>query len=286
MITTFALCAIVPARAFAQSAEQAPEEPSADQKAFLEAIEKLEWVKGPTKVQLPGKATMSLPEGYVYLNQEDTLRFLELNENLGDGTEVMVAPDDLSWSAYLGYLKEGYVKDDEQIDADALLRQLTEGTEAANAERRKRGWGELHVVGWAVAPNYNRETKRLEWATTLESNQGRGVNFFTKILGRRGHTSVQLVTSQGELGGAETSLNDVLAGFTYDAGETYADFRPGDKVAEYGLAAMVLGGAAAVATKKGFWAALAGFLVAAKKFLIVAVIGVAAWVKSLFKKKE
>jgi len=40
-------------------------------------------------------------------------------------------------------------------------------------------------------------------------------------------------------------------------GQRYAEFRPGDKIAEYGLAALITGGAAAVALKTGlfqkFW---------------------------------
>jgi len=53
-----------------------------------------------------------------------------------------------------------------------------------------------------------------------------------------------------------------------------------------GLAALVTGGAAVIATKKGFWAAAALFL--AKMWKLVAVGGVAAiaGLKSLFKKKE
>ena len=56
--------------------------------------------------------------------------------------------------------------------------------------------------------------------------------------------------------------------------------------AEFGLAALIAGGAAAVAAKKGVFAVIAGFLAAAWKFILVAVIGAFAWIKSLFKKKN
>ena len=78
----------------------------------------------------------------------------------------------------------------------------------------------------------------------------------------------------------------MLTGFQYLPGETYADVQEGDKIAEYGLAALIAGGAAAVATKKGFWAVLAGFFATAWKFIAAAVVGLGAWFKSLFKKKE
>lgn len=285
-VCMLAIGALLTAPAEARWVELAGPEATPQQKAFLRELDKLKWVDGPTAIKMPGNATLNLPEGYVYLDQKNTKRYLELNENLADGSEVMVAPDDLSWTAYLGFLDEGYVKDDEEIDADALLKQLKEGTEQANEERRKRGWPDLHVVGWASPPAYNRETKRLEWATTLESEGSQGVNFFTKILGRHGHTSVQMVSNPDGLRVSEQALNGVLGGFDYTSGNRYADFKPGDKVAEYGLAAMVVGGAAAVAAKKGLLPAIGAFIAAAWKFLLAGLAAAGAGIKSLFKKKQ
>jgi uncharacterized membrane-anchored protein len=260
--------------------------PDAARDAYEAGLKALAWVKGPTSVPVAGNATLTIPENYVFLDAANTAKFVELNENLSNGKEVMVAPADLHWSAYLEFDDGGYVKDDEKIDADALLKSLQEGAESSNAERVKRGWSALHVLGWASAPAYNRETKRLEWATTLRSDNGTGVNFFTKILGRRGHTSIVMVSSQNGLSEAETSLNTVLDGYAYNKGETYAEWKPGDKVAEYGLAALVLGGAAAVATKKGLWAVIASFMAAAWKAVAAAVVAAGAWLRNRFKKKD
>jgi uncharacterized membrane-anchored protein len=234
---------------------------------------------------IAGNSTLVVPEGYVYLNRADTKKFLELNHNLADGQEVMIAPAEGEWTAYLQFDDGGYVKDDEKIDGAALLKSLQENTEAANEERQKRGWEPLHVTGWATPPAYNGTTKRLEWATVLSSNGHDNVNFFTKILGRRGHTSVVMVSSSQGLQASEASLNKVLQGYTFNSGETYAEWKPGDKVAEYGLAALILGGAAAVATKKGLWAVMAGFLAAAWKVVAAAAVGVVAWLRARFAKK-
>jgi uncharacterized membrane-anchored protein len=257
---------------------------NAEQDAFAQKLAKLYWVRGPKTVAMVGNSKLTLPQGYVFLNKKETGKFLELTENLGSGDEMLVAPESLSWAAYFSFSDEGYVKDDEKIDADALLKSLQEATEAANGERAKRGWAKLYVTNWAVPPAYNRSTKRLEWATTLKSNNETGVNFFTKILGRQGHTTIVMVTSPGQLNTSEAALNNVLAEYRFNPGHTYADFRPGDKVAEYGLAALVLGGAAAVATKKGFWAVLAGFFAAAWKFVAAGVIALGAWLKKFFSK--
>lgn len=258
---------------------------AAERDEFVRRLKALAWISGPTSVAVGGNARLSIPMDYVFLDAANTTKFEELNENLGNGKEVMVAPADLHWSAYLEFEAGGYVKDDDRIDADALLKALQEGTESNNAEREKRGWSAMHVLGWAAAPAYNHDTKRLEWATTLQSRNGTGVNFFTKILGRRGHTSVVMVAAPEQLAGAESALNTVLDGYAYNHGESYAEWKPGDKVAEYGLAALVLGGAAAVATKKGLWAVLGGFLAAAWKAVAAAAVGVGAWLRNRFKKK-
>jgi len=264
----------------AQEAAESPE-----QQAFMEALSALAWVKGPASVPLQGNATLAVPEGYVFLDAANTDKFLELNQNIPGGNEVMIAPADLHWSAYFSFEDDGYVKDDEKIDAAALLKAMQEGTEEANKERRRRGWNELHVRDWAVPPAYNTDNKRLEWATLLESDSGRSVNFSTKVLGRRGHTSVILATGVEDLAGSRPELEQVLAGYTFNEGDRYADWVPGDKVAEYGLAALVLGGAAAIATKKGFWAVLGGFLAAGWKFAAAGAVALAAGLRRFFGRK-
>jgi uncharacterized membrane-anchored protein len=255
------------------------------EQAYYKAVESLNWVRGPTTVEVPGKAKLVIPDGYAFLDRADTSKYLELNQNVPTGNEVMVGPKDHHWVAYLSFSDEGYVKDDEKIDADQLLKTLQSGDKRENEERRRRGWAELHVVGWAVPPAYNSANKRLEWATLLESRGRRNVNFSTKVLGRRGHTSVILVSGVDELAAARPELERVLGGYSFDAGETYAEWVPGDKVAEYGLAALVVGGAAAIATKKGLWAVLGAFLLKGWKLLAIGGVAAAAIGRKFLGKK-
>jgi len=83
-----------------------------------------------------------------------------------------------------------------------------------------------------------------------------------------------------------TEFKQALAGFSYNPGQTYSEFRQGDKVAEYGLAALILGGAAAVATKKGFWTVLIGAAVAFWKLIAGVALAALAGFKRIFKKKQ
>ncbi|HEY4367717.1 MAG TPA: DUF2167 domain-containing protein [Steroidobacteraceae bacterium] len=259
---------------------------TAEQQAYLDKLKALNWVKGPTSVAVAGNSELAIPEGYLYLDQSGTSRYLELNQNMSSGKEIMVAPTSMEWQAYLTFEAEGYVKDDEKIDADQLLHDLQAGQQEANKERRRRGWSELTIKSWARPPSYNQGTHRLEWATLIESDGSTGTNFFTKVLGRRGHTSVQMVADVESLAQAEAKLDDVLNGYTFNSGERYSEWVPGDKVAEYGLAAMVLGGAAAVAAKKGLFGVIAGFLAAAWKLVVAGAVALVTAVRSFFAKKK
>jgi uncharacterized membrane-anchored protein len=205
---------------------------TSEEQAYENAMASLHWVRGPATVDVPGKSQLVVPKDYVFLDQADTTKLLELNRNLTSGDEVMIAPEGMRWTAFLSFADEGYVKDDEKIDPAQLLKALQLGTEQGNQERQRRGWPPMRIVDWAVPPAYNADNKRLEWATVLEVEGRRNVNFSTKVLGRRGHTSVVLATGMNELGSARPELESVLAGYSFNSGETYAEWVPGDKVAE------------------------------------------------------
>jgi uncharacterized membrane-anchored protein len=75
----------------------------------------------------------------------------------------------------------------------------------------------------------------------------------------------------------------VTAFTNFTAGNRYADFNDKtDKVAEYGIAALVAGG---VAAKLGLFAKLAALLLAFKKLVIVAVAAVGSAIWKFFKRK-
>lgn len=78
----------------------------------------------------------------------------------------------------------------------------------------------------------------------------------------------------------------LMPGYSFAAGEKYSEFRAGDHVAEVGLAALITGGAAVVASKKGWLAAAGAVLVKMWKLLLIGLFGVAAAVRGLFKRKQ
>jgi uncharacterized membrane-anchored protein len=263
----------------------------AEQQAAFKAAKAVQKA-GPADITLRDQAHLHLPEGYVWVPTPAAAQLMRSMGNRTDDTFIGVVfpSDDADWMAVVKFVKEGYIKDDDAKDwnADDLLKSLKEGTEAANEERAKRGIPGIEVTGWAQKPEYEAGTHRLVWSAlsrrkgSTDGNQG--VNYNTYALGRDGYLSLNLITNANDLPKYKPDAAKLLSAIQYDDGKKYADFNSStDKVAAYGLAALVAG----VAVKKlGLFALALAFLAKFAKIAVVAG-GAALWgIAKVFKKKE
>lgn len=244
--------------------------------------------KGAGEVaKLGSNATITVQEGQFFLNGSDTKKLMEMWGNLPQSYKGGILANDESYVITFTFNPIGYVKDDEKqnLDADELLEQLIEMQEAANKERKKVGKETLTVTGWATEPKYNEETNNLEWALKLKAEDGtETVNHNIKILGRKGVTDATLICDPATLDSLLPTLDNTLATFAYTQGNKYSEYKEGDKVAEYGLKALMLGGGVYAASKMGLFALLGKFW----KAIVAGIIVVGAALKSFIfgKKKE
>ncbi len=246
------------------------------------------WRPGPFVAELGDQiAQVEVPSGYNFLDAETTRTLMEAMGNPSDGSEVgLIAPNDenKNWFIVFEHQPVGYVEDSDQdeIDAAALLENISKATEAANEYRRENGGGELHVVGWQIAPHYDSASHNLQWALeAADESDNRITNYNVRLLGRKGYMSVTLVTGAGQLEADRPEVESVLAGFTYVDGNRYGDFKEGDKLAGYGLTALVAGGAGVAAAKLGLFAVLGKFLGKAWKVLLLGIAALGAMVKRM-----
>jgi uncharacterized membrane-anchored protein len=177
----------------------------------------------------------------------------------------------------------GYIKDDDKdkLDPDAMLKSIKAGNERANKRRAQMNVPPLTVIGWEQPPKYNPETHNLEWAVRGESEGTAVLNYNTRLLGRKGVMEANLVVEPDKFAATLPAYESILNHYDYKQGERYAEFHNGDKIAEYGLAALVTGGAAVVAVKSGL---LGTLLLLGKKLWVLIAAGVAAvvrWFKRL-----
>lgn len=280
LLRILALLLLLPALAHAQRDPQSLRDPS----YIIQELQKLAWQRGPGEGAIGGKAKIRIPEGHAFLDERNTRRFLELMGNPPRDGHYMIAPSTLDWFAVFSFDPVGYVKDDEKIDADELLESLKKGDAPGNEERKRLGMAPIYTDGWHVPPHYDSGTKRLEWGMRLRDDSGaKHVNYTSRLLGRSGVMSAVLVSSPQTLNQDMQAFNGALGGYQFVAGEKYAEFKSGDKIAEYGLAALVVGGAAAAAAKAGLFKSLGKFL-----WVIIggALMGGWALLKKLFGRRE
>lgn len=251
------------------------------------------------KIDLPGGiAALDLPPSFRYLNPSDANRVLvdAWRNPPGFTTLGMIFPSDVSplsqegWGVVITYQDDGHVNDDDasKIDYNDLLKQMKEGAEEDSKERVKQGYSAMQLAGWAEDPHYDQATHKLYWALDYSPGDSKEhtLNYNIRVLGRKGVLVLNAVAGMNQIASIKTEMQKVVAFTEFKPGNGYADFNSGtDKVAEYGIAALVAGG---VAAKLGLFAKLFAVLLAFKKAIIIGIIAVVAAIKKLLglKKKE
>ena len=247
---------------------------------------------GPANIPLAGQATLKLPEHYGFIPAAEARRLMEAMGNNAADTLGMIIPEegDADWFVDITYEASGYVKDDDakNWNADELLTSLKEGTEAGNVDRKERGFSEFEVVGWIEKPQYDTTVRQLVWSAEIRdkgdvTGEVNGINYNTYALGREGYVSMNLVTDVATVESLKPTIKTLLTNLSFDEGKRYNDFNAStDKVAEYGLAALVAG----VAAKKlGLLAVIAAFLVKFWKLGISVLLGGGSLLRKVFKRK-
>ncbi len=264
------------------------------QAQFMAGLKKLTGI-----IALPeAKASLNLGERYYFLGPEDSRKVIvDAWGNPGeaaDGVLGMVFPTDQSplgendWGAAVTYLDSGFVadKDARKTDYGKVLGQLRDGEDKENEQRKKDGFPQTHLVGWAQAPSYDQSSHALIWARQLHFGDEKDdtLNYDVRVLGRRGVLSLNMVSHMSQLAQMRSAAGDLQRTAIFDTGSRYADYKSGtDKRAAYGLAGLVLAGAGlAVAQKAGLIAIALLFL---KKGIVVIGLGAAAawaWLKRRF----
>ena len=294
-IVTWAAVVCLFAGAMLRADDTPPGRPSPDQLAAI--VSSLKWQTGPISIK-DGLAKINLTPDFRFLGPEEARKVLHQVWNNPDDPDLlgMIFPadkgplDDDAWAVTVNYEEGGYVKD---TDADSinyadLLKTMQQQAKDANPEREKEGYPSLDLVGWAAPPRYDKATHKLYWAKDLkfgDTNQDT-LNYDIRILGRRGVLVLGAISSMNDFAQIDTKVPQLLAMVDFQPGNTYAEFDPKvDKVAEYGLAALVAGGALAGAAKLGLFGLLFKYIVVAvlalKKAVIVVVVAIVATVKKL-----
>lgn len=229
-------------------------------------------------------AEIALPEGYKFLNPEQSAFVLtDLWGNPPQEILGMLFPsesslmDTTSYAIIISYDESGHIKDEDaaDLDYDDLLDQMKEDTEEASEYRISEGYESIELIGWASAPYYDSEAKKLHWAKELKFGESpeNTLNYNIRVLGRKGYLELNFIGDMDILQTVQNDMPRILPSVNFKEGNTYFDFDPDlDEVAAYGIGGLIAG---KVLAKAGFFALLAKFW----KFIALGAVALFAAVK-------
>jgi len=237
-------------------------------------------------------ATLNLSPEFRFLDAHDAQRVLsDLWGNPPDSEVLgMLVPasssvaDKNGWAVVITYSSDGHIADSDAstLDYDKMLKEMQQRTRDANSEREKQGYPAMQLVGWAEPPRYDAASNKLYWAKELDftGSHGHVLNYDIRVLGRGGYLSLNAVAGMDQLATIKAEMPKVLTMTDFDSGQRYTDFNAStDKIAAYGIGALVAG---AIAAKAGLFAKLFVLLLAFKKAVLVGIVAVAAAVRKFF----
>ena len=267
-------------------------------KQVMQLVKNLKYQQGSIDLR-GGLATLTVPKEFNFLGPDDAETVLVKlwgnppSDEKPLGLLIPAGMTPLStncWVVTIDYNEDGFVKDDDasKINYDDLLAKMRKGVAASNQERKKEGYPTVELLGWAAPPHYDAATHKLYWAKKLkfEGEEADTLNYSIRMLGRKGVLELNAIASVDQFTEIDAQTPQILGMVDFKEGSRYADFDPKvDKVAKYGIATLVAGGALALAAKAGFFKVILVALLAAKKFIIIGVIALVAIVKKFFKRE-
>jgi uncharacterized membrane-anchored protein len=245
-------------------------------------------LNGPKLVDLGHNIEVELPAGMLLLERAAAQEMLQKSGGQGDDVLAIVGKIDADWIVVIEYADVGYVTDTDadKLDANELFAQYQAGTQQQNERRKSLGVPELVLDGWSERPAYRKAQHQLVWGLNGHTTEGPVINFFTRLLGRNGYLSVNLIDAPERIEQSKVEAAAVLTGVRYRTGFQYEDHAQGDKSSGIGLRALVLGGTGIAALK----VAKAGFLIKLllifKKGFIVIGAAIAGFFKWLLGRKS
>lgn len=233
-------------------------------------------------------SSLSLSKGYTLVRGEAARRYDSLVQGTPEdpNTEAIIVNHDTETQMIFNFYEDGYValENWEELDADELLRQISESTEQSNAGRNDQNFTYLKIGNWIQKPTLNQENHSVSWVFEVVDGDEKAVNAITIKLGRKGFEKIIWIGSYDNYMKSTDEMMLQVGRHTFNPGHQYADYSVGDKMAGLGIAGLVaLTASGNSQTKAGLAAIVAGIVAGGKKLYLLIILGLGA-VGALFRK--
>lgn len=259
--------------------------PTPDQQLFETIFQS--GTKGPEKISLSDQAILDLPKHYVFIPAQEAADLFRLmhNEPNPDLLGIIMSDDPGQiWYISIYFYKDGYISDDDAktFNSDKFLTSIKKHNDERNKIREEEGRSPVEILGWIEPPTYVASHHKTFYSISAKSDNVKYVNYHQLALGREGYFALSLISDNNTIEQSKSDAHAILSALHYVNGKRYEDFEQGiDRVAEYGLGALIAG----VAAKKLGLLALAGaFIIKIWKFLIIIPVLLWSAIKKFFKR--
>lgn len=233
-------------------------------------------------------ATIHVPESMSFYNTADARYLMETiygnppdESIIGMVVHEGAGEDDTGTVVVLSYNNDGHINDSDaqSVKYDELLTAMQEASRENSKEMVNQGYRSEALLGWAEAPHYDSQSKKIYWAKSYRfgNDPTPTLNYCIRILGRTGVLELNAIGATADLATIGPIAQSIMAVTELNPGNRYEDFKEGiDLEAAGGIAALVAGGA--IMKKVGLLAIIGlGFLKFAK-ILIIPAIFLGGWI--------
>ena len=241
---------LVPVSVFA-----AVDKSSYSQEEIWNQVLEFEWVSSDVSPQI------NIPNSKASINLED-FYYVDILENYRQVQQLMYWSNGIEYPRTTHYLDiyltdqdsyvvnvekfigDGYIKGDDwsQVDPDEFLEQLKSASVENNKERLKNGYNTVQDIRWHIKPEFNKDLGYVYYSLIVVFDDGNETyNSTAMVLGREGYTDLTFVFKESIAHLMPNEIDKVVQSFDYNSGVQYSDFKAGDKIAAYGVGALVAG---------------------------------------------
>ena len=260
----------------------------ATQETINEEIINLPWKYELKKYSLEqSNSTFQLPKGYSLLMGKAARHYDRIIQATDEdpNTEALIFNHNTGVQLILNYYPDGYVslEDWENLDANALMQEISDNAKKINAERAKQNIPPLRIGGWLQKPRLNKDNHSVSWVFDVIDGEETTVNAVSIKLGRKGYEKIIWVSSYDNYLKSMDAMASLVDRHKFNEGHRYTDYSLGDRMAAFSIASLVAITAGGNPQKVGL-AALYARLVAIGQMLLVPLLFALGALEVFFRK--
>lgn len=204
------------------------------------ALSKLDWKSGGQYKLPKSNSTLSLSDNYILVTGEDAVSIYS-TEGDPDSLEALVIDvNDFETPILFHYFDVGYLPthDWNEFDSKKFIGEVIKGAKEGNKERLKKGKAEFQILAWHQEPILDKQTNTIYCAAECFYEDKKVVSSFIVRPGREGFELIAWASTNTPSIAFDSYLEPILRGHSFDPGYRYEDYKQGDKVVAYSLAAL------------------------------------------------